>query len=164
MKRKLIFFITATMTFLLLVSCSKSQSYREDVKCTALTRTVRDKVQESADFSEYGEEEVSFLFSDLSFCDDHSLMYSAPTGDISEIGIFHCPDEETAKDFLETVTEYIEDQKINQRTFISSYAPRELEKLDHAEVRRYGTYVIYVMLDDENRTLTFDAIENVLKK
>ena len=49
MKRKLIFFITATMTFLLLVSCSKSQSYREDVKCTALTRTVRDKVQESAD-------------------------------------------------------------------------------------------------------------------
>ena len=152
------------MTFLLLVSCSKAPSYREDVKCAALSRAVRDNVQGSANFSEYEEEEVSFLFSDLSFCDDYSLIYSSPTADISEIGVFHCPDEESAKEFLEIVTSYIEDQKVNQRAFISSYAPRELEKLDHAEVRRYGTYVIYVMLDDEERALTFDAIENALKK
>ena len=152
------------MTLIFISSCSKAPSYRDDIKCSTLTGAISSNAKHNADFFEYTNEELSFLFSDLSQCDDYSIIYSLPTSDISEIGVFHCPDEESAKNILEIATNYVEDQKTNQRAFISSYAPYELEKLDNATVHRYGSYVVYVILDQENASLAFDTIENLLKK
>ena len=152
------------MTFIFISSCSEAQAYREDVRCSTLTGAISSEAKNDADFVEYTNEELSFLFSDLSQCDDYSIIYSISTSDISEIGVFHCPDEESAKNILEIATSYVEDQKINQRAFISSYAPYELEKLDNAEVHNYGRYVVYVILDQKNASLAFDTIENLLKK
>ena len=152
------------MTFVFVSSCSKTPSYREDVKCATLTGAISIEAENKADFVEYTNEELSFLFSDLSQCDDYSIIYSLPTSDISEIGVFHCPDEKSAKNILEIAKSYVEDQKNNQRAFLSSYAPYELEKLDNAEVHNYGRYVVYVILDQKNASLAFDTIENLLKK
>ena len=42
--------------------------------------------------------------------------------------------------------------------------PEEKPKLDNAEVRVYGIYVIYVIASDEARASIFEAVEGELKK
>ena len=51
-----------------------------------------------------------------------------------------------------------------QRAFISSYAPQQVTKLDHAEVRVIGRYVIYTILSPEDTRSAFDTVEQMLKK
>ena len=59
---------------------------------------------------------------------------------------------------------YISDLQENQKAFIASYAPREIPKLEDAEVRRYKSYVIYTVLDENSRLEAFEEINDLLKE
>ena len=60
--------------------------------------------------------------------------------------------------------EYINDLSQNSRAFIASYAPEELVKLDNAEVRRYGRYIVYTVLEAADSERVFEIVENALRE
>ena len=103
-------------------------------------------------------------FAQGSLFDDFSVIYSTDANDINEIGIFHCEDEISAKEFFTVLKGYVSDQQENQKAFIASYAPREVPKLDVAEARRYGNYVIYTILDQNAKNEVFDEAKELLRE
>ena len=158
---KKIFFLLLAIS---LVSCSKSNDYRDDLSCADLAREICDEADVSSGYSEYEKEHVAFLFDSDALYDDCSVIYSTDVTDINEIGVFHCENKDNAKGLAEIITKYITDMQTEQKAFIASYAPRELPKLDGAEVHQYGNYVIYLIIDDGDKQDVIEEIEEKLKK
>ena len=162
---KKIFFILSTFLLIfILTACSKSNSYRNDIPCSELAREICDEADAAGGYSAYENDYIGFLFDSASLYDDCSVMYSTEVSDINEIGVFHCENKDNAKSLAESLTKYITDMQTEQKAFISSYAPRELPKLENAEVHQYGNYVIYFIISDDDKPDAIEEIEEMLKE
>ena len=161
--KKFVVLIFCFLLLILLVSCSKSNSYRDDIPCSDIARDLCDKSEVMGGYSEYDKNHVAFLFEDTSLYDDCSVRYSTEVTDINEIGVFHCNNKDNAKALTETVSKYITETQTDQKAFIESYAPREVPKLENAEVRQYGNYVIYLVMSAEDKEDAIEEIEKFLK-
>ncbi len=156
--------ISLILIILLLSGCTNKMAYRDDIACKTITEAVTNTIPVPDGYAEYDEEYLRFMIKETSLHDDFSIYYSTEANDINEIGVFHCPDEQSANTLEETMTLYIEEQKTVQRSFIQSYAPQEIPKLEDAEVRRYGNYVIYLVLDKSKKNDAWTLIEDILKE
>ena len=54
--------------------------------------------------------------------------------------------------------------KLRRDTWMKEYMPEEKPKLDKAEVKVYGIYVLYVIADDDVREAVYQEVETLLKK
>jgi len=90
-----------------------------------------------------------------------SVIYSNSSDDIGELGIFRAPDENTAALLFSEVKSYVDQMKNEKRDFLKNYLPNELSKLDNAEVRQLGNYVVFSFIDDSDQI--FKEIEKILK-
>lgn len=142
----------------LLSSCAKTTEYRDDLPCSELTAIL----DSDKDFSSYGDEKIKYFFEDTHLADSYSIIYSTEPTDIDELGVFHTQDGDSAKALYDIVVRYIDDMRKNDSAFISSYAPEELPKLDKAEVRIFGNYVVYAILDDSHRQQAFNDLASLL--
>ncbi len=162
--KKTFYFILILTFLLLLCSCSKKVNYRNDISCAELTEKLSETAPIDNGYLEHGEEQIKFFFDDTRLQDDFSILYSAKVEDINEIGVFHCPNEASAQRLYEIVENYLDETEKTQTNFIMSYAPMEIKKLDDAEVKLYGNYVIYAILDDEHQKDLWRTAENTLLK
>ena len=162
--KKIFFILSAFLLIFILTACSKSSSYRNDIPCSELAREICDEADAAGGYSAYENDYIGFLFDSASLYNDCSVMYSTEVTDINEIGVFHCENKDNAKSLAESLTKYITDMQTEQKAFISSYAPRELPKLENAEVHQYGNYVIYLVMSDEDKQDAIEEIEDTLKK
>lgn len=155
----------ALATFLVfLPSCKKAEKYRDGISCEELSIEIRDEVDNFGEATSYSEEDIRLIFGSSSLFDDFSVIYSSEPNDINEVGIFHCPDESAAKKFLAVAKEYVREEEENKKAFVASYAPLEVPKLESAEARRYGNYVIYTILGEDAKEEAFDKAKKILEK
>ena len=159
MKKFLCIFLLLLLPF---SSCAKTEEYRDDVACRPLTTKLAELCPVENGYSELGDEQLKYFFEGTDLPTDYSMIGSNDMEDINEIGIFHCKNKEDAEKMLELTKKYIENMQATQVNFISSYAPYEIPKLEGADVRRYGNYVVYVILDTNEQKTAFSAIENEL--
>ena len=147
---------------LALCACSHKQ-YRSDLSCRELCDVAIEIANDGEEYAEHGESHLKYEFGDdARVADDICIVYSVKVEDISEIGVFFTEDAERVKDIAEDCKDYLEDMREGKSAFISSYAPEELPKLDNADVRIYGNYVIYAVLDKNAAENVFDEIEKRL--
>lgn len=159
MYRKKLFMPLLLLTLtILFVSCSAPE-YRDDKSCRELAESVKD---DALEYEEHDKEYLEFFFEDSSLQDDFCIIYSRDTNDITEIGIFHAPDTDSARKLLPQIEAYISEMQETQRAFIGSYAPLELTKLDGATVKRFGNYLVYTISDNTSEILS--GIEEYLLK
>ena len=161
---KRIFLVTALLLCLCFYACSKVAEYRDDVDTSDILKGAPHNVRSADDYAEYDDDFIEFFFGEMQASRDHTLLYSVEQNDINEIGAFHAATEDEALEFYEKTAEYISEMQSTQRAFIASYAPDELPKLDAAEVRRYGNYVVYAILPEADRAAFFSHVENTLNK
>ena len=160
--RKNIFVLFITI-ILLLSSCSK-QEYKNDIPCEDLLFST-DIIQNSElEYTNYDDDYLSFFVNDIPECEDRIIIYSLEVNNINEIGIFHPSNSNDVEKMKSVLNNYISDMRQNQKAFIASYAAKELSKLEEAEVRSIGEYVIYVIASQEERSILFSEIENKLKQ
>ena len=145
----------------LLFGCARRE-YADNVSCAELVDTMLSVLDDGEEYSDFDSVQRAFYFEDSHEADDCRMVYSLDTNDINEIGIFHAPNKAEAQDIAEDCREYVEDMRQNSRAFIASYAPSELSKLDGAQVRIYGNYVIYTILPTELIESVFHEVERVL--
>lgn len=160
MYRKIIF-IALIICALLLSSCN-TKKYSDGVSCHELCERAISAIDESDEFSDYGKEYIKYFFEGSELHDDFRIVYSTETDDIDELGIFHAPSADAAKEIAATVQNYISEIQDTQRAFIESYAPEELPKLDNAEVRVFGNYVVYAIMEDDEKSEVFSEIDKSL--
>ncbi|MBQ9111977.1 MAG: DUF4358 domain-containing protein [Clostridia bacterium] len=156
-------FSLALSAVLLLCSCSRKE-YTDSVSCRELGDDMLSALSDGQEYTEYDSTHRQFYFEDTEDYDDCCIIYSLDTNDINEIGIFHARNAESAGEVAEDCREYVNDMKEDSRAFIASYAPAELPKLDNAEVRVWGNYVIYTILPTPIPDTVLRAIETKLTK
>ena len=148
---------------LLLPSCKK-QEYLDEVSCYDLCEAVIIAEDEIGEYEAYGEDYIEYFFENTSLHNDFRIIYSRESEDIDELGIFHTDTEQKATDLLKIVEKHISTYQKDQRSFIASYAPEELSKLDNAERKVFGNYVVYAIMDEDDKKEAFSVIEEKLKK
>ena len=161
--KKFICALCITLAALSFTSCSRGE-FKDGVACKDVGTSITDTLDDGKEYLEYDDTHRELYFEDSEHYDDHYLAYSSDTSDINEFGVFHAPNSDHAEDIYEDCLEYVEDMKENSRSFIASYAPDEIPKLDGATVRRYGNYVVYTILPKEKANDIFSKIEESLKK
>ena len=146
----------------LLCACSHKE-YASDIGCRELCYLVINDMKGDKEYAEYGDEFLRYeLGENAQGAKDICIVYSVGVEDIDELGIFFAEDEDEVKDIAKDCKAYIEDMQEHKRAFISSYASNELPKLDKAEVRIYGNYVVYSILNRNEAENIYNKIEERL--
>lgn len=143
----------------LLCGCSKGElDYADDIPCAELMDTAERQIPVDFGYETFGGEHLSLYFEGMP-TDDHCLRYSALSENVNEFGVFHSPDASSVKETEAMCEKYLDDLWQEKEAFIASYAPEELPKLRDAEVRSFGNYTVYAILNEDDRALLFDTVK-----
>ena len=144
-------------------SCQKRE-YSDTLSCYDLCEAVIAAEDDVGEYEAYGEDYLEYFLDNTSLHDDFRIIYSRESEDIDELGIFHADSKEKTDELLAVVEKHISSYQKDQRSFIASYAPEELSKLDNAEIKVFGNYVVYAIMDEDDKKEAFSVIEKELKK
>lgn len=147
---------------LLLCSCAKKE-YSDTLDCSYLTSAVQSEILSEGDYLQYSPEDIAFIIDDTSLIDSYSVIYSTSGDDVGEVGIFHSSTIEDSQELFEDALDYLSDLKEEKTAFVKNYIPDEQKKLDNAQVKRFGKYVVFAVLDAPERDAVFKKIEELLK-
>lgn len=89
---------------------------------------------------------------------DCAVKISSSTS-FDEYGVFQAADSSQAKAIAEALEAYLQ---LKLETDMG-YQPEELPKLESAEVKTSGNYVMYCILGDAEKSAAFGAFEDALK-
>ena len=90
------------------------------------------------------------------------VVKSSTKGTFDEYGVFRAPDSKSVNSVKDAVEGYLNSLRNNKQKI--EYMPEEKPKLDKAEVKVYGIYVLYVIADDDVREAVYQEVETLLKK
>ena len=91
---------------------------------------------------------------------DYEIDLASDGSSLNEFGIWHTGSGAESLGVL--LRGYLNESFANNREFYDSYIPQETPKLRDAEVRIYGNYVAYAILNDADRDTFFHTIEHSL--
>ena len=98
---------------------------------------------------------------DVSGYADYIVQINAFGTNVDEYGIFKANDEASVAAVKADAENYL---KFRLDTWMEEYMPEEKPKLENAEVKVCGLYVMYAILGDTARADAFTAFESALKK
>lgn len=154
--------IPILLVTLIFQSCSQ-RKFNSSLACDELSMRLRSEIHPSdGELEAYSNEELTFLFPSSDLYDDACVVYSSDSTDVCEVGIFHAPDEESAKRLFEEAKSYIKNMQEQKSEFLRNYSPAELPKLNSAEARRFGNYVIFAIGDQDDKSNLFKKAEELL--
>ena len=159
--KRLVFLLLSFVAMLgILTACNKE--YRQDLTPYELADYVERglslealrNLDDKADF--YGE--LLPPENDTTF----SLRVAEDGSKLDEFGVFACADETSAKEFAKELEGYLEKMDQANREWYLSYIPEEVPKLQNAEVKSFGRYVAYAILNENERNRVFDLLREKL--
>ncbi len=163
MSRKVDFAALALIFVLIFSSCAQ-KSYREDISCADLADKAAEAAAEAGKYAKYDADFLKYNFADTDIPADYAIAYTVETNNINEIGVFRAPDKNSVTQLKTLVVSYLDTLRSEKTAFIASYAPEEVPKLADAQVQTYGNYVVYLILDKEDRDKAFAKIVEMLEK
>lgn len=135
--------------------------YKTDVAVSELAEQVT-AVNDGWNFAAMNESYISGAMKiDVSEYADYIVNMNALGTNVDEFGIFKAKDEASVAAVKEDAENYLQ---FRLDTWMEEYMPEEKPKLEKAEVKVCGLYVMYAILDDASRADAFAAFENNLKK
>ena len=163
--RKVRLFSLFLMLILLLFganSCKNAEKYRDSATSEELAEQARATLSDCS-FLSVDAEYLTDYFAFPSSANDLSIWISTNGNSLDEFGIWHT-DLQNVEQARRLFSEYLSTSLDRNRVFYDSYIPQETPKLRDAEVRVYGSYVAYAVLDAPHRRLFFDTLESCLKE
>ncbi len=97
---------------------------------------------------------------DVSGYESYCVKINAYGANIDEYGVFKGADGDEAKEIKSAVEAYLQ---MREDTWMVEYMPEEHPKLLAAEIESKGSYVMYAILGDGEKTAAFDAFEGCFK-
>ena len=156
--KKILTSLLVLSLLLLAVGCG-STTYKNDVTVNTLADTA---ITALNDGKEYSTAEADFLdsyFTKSDYVTESVIRFSTDGNDLNEFGIYHVTDG-NAEAMKTHLSKYVTDF---YDLYNANYLPEETPKLRDAEVKVFGNYVVYAMLNDTDRATLFTAIEQALK-
>ena len=159
--KKIILFLALALSMLIFPSCKQAE-YSSSLTSKELSDALVGQISGFEDYIEYTDEELSYFDFAKDGDADITLLYSRAAEDIGEIGVIRISNDK-AKEMKASVEEYLETQRTEKAAFFKNYAPGELLKLERAEVRHFGDYIIFTVLSSEDSQAVFNKAEEILK-
>ncbi len=160
MKRTISLILLTLLSLSLLAACSAKETYRSDVKVSDIAAAV-DKNLDAESFAAMNESYLKGAMKlDTALFDDYVVKLNAQGVNIDEYGIFKAPDEGSVSSVKEAVEGYIQ---LRKDSWMDEYMPHEKPKLEAAEIKVCGLYVMYAILDDASRQTALSDFEKALK-
>lgn len=152
---------------LLLPLASCEAKYRDDVTAGLVCHAVKNALPEGKGWTEvssrfinasdWGEDFLTYL--DLT--SEHQILISAESDtNIDEIGVFRVAESSDVDEVKGFVEEYVAAKQQRMKSLLESYNPAEITKLNCADVKVCGQYVLYTFLnatDTETAQAAFEA-------
>ena len=152
--------VVAALSLLCLILCScAAERYSDSLGSAELAKHLTDEISGLEDYTEYADDDIE-LFTDAYDC---CILYSKDADDQGEIGVIRAGSEADAKGLLDEVNAYLERTRSERRAFVENYMPAESVKLNSARARRFGSYVIYAILESERVSELFEAADKALR-
>ena len=101
-----------------------------------------------------------YLKMDVADYEEYVVKINAYGENIDEYGVFKGKDASQAAEIKSAVEAYLE---LRLSTWMDEYMPEEKPKLQSAEVKTSGNYVMYCILSDADKTAAFAAFSDSLK-
>ena len=154
--------LLAVCALLSLCACGGDKAeYKDDVAVSDLA----DKIIATNDSWSFTEMNDSYLEGAMklnpSDFAEYSVNINAMGTTADEFGIFKAKDAGSVTAVKEAAEGYL---SFRLDTWMDEYMPEEKPKLEKAEVKVCGLYVMYAILDDSARSAAFEAFEGALKK
>ena len=164
MKRLILLMSVLLAITLFFQSCSQKE-FNASITCKELSTSLKREISvPEGNFEEYTEDELDFLFSTPKMYDDVCIVYSSDSTDVCELGVLHASSEENAQLLYEEAKNYIKSTQEQKREFLRSYSPAELSKLNCAEARLLGEYIVFVIAEQGDRDEALKKAEMLLSK
>ena len=148
------------LTLLLSLTACKSANYADDKKATDLADGIVTALNDGKTYSTAEADFLDSYFANPDYVTESVIRFSTDGNDLNEFGIYHVT-EGNAEAMKELLTKYVTDF---YDLYNANYLPEETPKLRDAEVKVFGNYVVYAMLNDADREIAFQKVEELLAK
>ncbi len=155
--------ISSLLLICLFFSACGTVKYSDGIECEEITSALQQEISALEGYSAYSSDDVGFMFDENLHFDDYSIIYSISGDDIGEVGVLHAESEEEAQNLLEQIRDYVNGICADKGAFVENYLPEECGKLDSADAKRFGNYVIFAFLEATDRDAVFEISEKILK-
>ena len=136
--------------------------YADNIPVAELAEEAEDEL-EYTDFREANATWLDDYVTMPNDVEDCKIYYSSNGNNLNEFGIWHVRTDQIAP-MEATLRAYLAESLLKNRNFYDSYIPEETPKLENAEVRVYGNYVCYAILNERDRATFFHTIEEELRE
>ncbi len=155
--------LLAALALPCLVGCDSGANYRDDVAVADISTALKTLLPTPDGYYAADSDYLGFYFDGADGkVAEHVIEFSATSTNINQFGIFKVKDgeAEAIKTLCEQYISTMKDRWVAQANYIASEHP----KMENAEVRIFGNYVVYVMLTATDKTAAFDKVDELLKK
>ena len=157
-------FFTSVFCLLLLfsmTSCKKAAVlYVDTLPASELAEEAREEL-DTTDFRTAPEDWLADYVTLPKGILDYEICFSADGSNLNEFGIWHVSSDQIAP-IETTLRAYLAESLSRNREFYNSYIPEETPKLEKAEVRVFGNYVCYAILNEQDKRTFFGTIQDEL--
>jgi len=157
------FFVTflAFLTVFSFTSCKKATTvYLDTLPAAELAEEAREEL-ETTDFRTAQEDWLADYVTLPDVITDYEICFSADGSNLNEFGIWHVRSDQIAP-MEATLRTYLAESLTRNREFYNSYIPEETPKLEKAEIRVFGNYVCYAILNEQDKNTFFGTIQEEL--
>ncbi|MBS7403181.1 MAG: DUF4358 domain-containing protein [Oscillospiraceae bacterium] len=153
-------FLCLIMTAAALTACGGGE-VRNDVAVSELSAKINSELESGADLVDAPESYISSSMGfDLSSVSEYVVKINSRGVNIDEYGIFKAADDSQLQQLQTAVSNYLQ---FRVDTWMVEYMPEEFPKLQNAETKTIGNYVMYAILSDSDKQAVFSAFEKTLK-
>ena len=153
-------FLCLIMTAAALTACGGGE-VRNDVAVSELSAKINSELESGAGLVDAPESYISSSMGfDLSSVSEYVVKINSRGVNIDEYGIFKAEDDSQLQQLQTAVSNYLQ---FRVDTWMVEYMPEEFPKLQNAETKTIGNYVMYAILSDSDKQAVFSAFEKTLK-
>lgn len=161
MKKASSLLLSLTLLLSLLLTACGGTAVKNDVAVSELGTSIDSAIGNSGDMVDAPESYItSSMKLDISSVSEYVVKINSRGVNIDEYGIFKAADDAQLKELQTLVKDYLQ---FRLDTWMVEYMPEELPKLESAEIKTVGNYVMYAILSDSGKKAAFSALEDSLK-
>lgn len=159
MKKVISLVLALCLMTCLLCACGGKESTK-NVPAADITSAVAEKIGKADALTPAQENWVKgYMKADPASFGDYSVMVNAVGANVDEFGVFKAGDMSLA-DVKATVESYL---NLRLQSWMDEYMPEEKYKVEDAEYKVVGDYVMYCILSAEDADTAFATFEEMLK-
>lgn len=161
MKTRPISALLCTLTLLGLLTACGGSSYRDDVLISDLVKAVDSSINGAEAMIEAPNNYISGTMKmNVSDYAGYCVKLNSMGVNADEYGIFKGMDENQTQEIKKAIEDYFQ---LRKDIWMPEYMPQEYPKLENAEIKVAGNYLIYAILSDSERAAVFAAFDAALK-